>query len=97
MAFSRYRRDVKISGSQLGTASSARLLRALIKSGDLSIKSQIIANGDDRLDSLAGSIYGDAKYWWILAAASSIGWNLQVPPGTIINIVDLKEVERLVG
>jgi nucleoid-associated protein YgaU len=96
MSFSRYIRDNNIGG-QLGTAKAIPLLRSLIKNGNISIRSQVIANGNDRLDTLAGSIYGDAKYWWVLAAASEIGWGLQIPPGTVINILDLRDVERLVG
>lgn len=96
MSFSRYIRDNRL-GSQLGAPKAVFLLRALIRSGGISIRSQIIANGDDRLDTLAGTIYGDAKYWWVLAAGSDIGWGLQIPPGTVINILDLRDVERLVG
>jgi len=95
MAFSRYINDYRF-GEQIGTPAAVSLLRNLLKNGKISISSQIILTGSDRLDSLAGSIYGDAKYWWVLAASSGIGWGLQVPPGTIINIVDLKEVERLI-
>lgn len=95
MAFSRYKNDYNIGG-QLESAKSIYFLRQMIKNGNISISSKIIATGNDRLDSLAGSIYGDSKYWWVLAAASGIGWGLQIPPGTIINIVDLREVERIV-
>ena len=56
---------------------------------------QIVATGADRLDTLAGTIYGDARYWWVLAAASDIGWCLQIPPGTLINIIDLRLVEEI--
>jgi hypothetical protein len=40
----------------------------------------------ERLDSLAGTVYGDASLWWIIASASGIGWGMQVPPGTLIFI-----------
>ena len=39
-----------------------------------------------RLDHLSAEFYGNSKYWWIIAAASGIGWGLQVPEGTIIRI-----------
>ena len=49
-----------------------------------------------RLDQIAGGIYGSSDYWWVIAAASGIGWGLQVPPGTIINIPNsLEEVLSL--
>ena len=51
----------------------------------------------ERLDVLAGQIYGDARYWWVLAAASDIGWGLQVPPGTLIRIPQLSDVINLIG
>lgn len=98
MAFSRYRTDSRIAaGTQLSTAEAVNILRLRVKSGTLGIRRTITLNGADRLDSLAGAIYGDAKYWWVLAAVSDIGWGMQVPPGTTINIVDLSDVERLVG
>ena len=40
----------------------------------------------ERLDTIAGKIYGDSNYWWVIAAASGIGWPLQVPPGTLLRI-----------
>jgi hypothetical protein len=43
-------------------------------------------NSTQRLDTLAGKYYGSSQYWWIIAAASGIGWGLQVPPGTLIRI-----------
>lgn len=97
MAFSRYRNDSRINlGTQVGTNRSLYALRDAISRGTVPIVNTLIATGDDRLDALAGSIYGDAKYWWILAAASDIGWGLQIPPGTIINIVDLSDVQEVI-
>jgi hypothetical protein len=46
----------------------------------------ITMNATQRLDTLSGLYYGDSQYWWIIAAASGIGWGLQVPPGTLIRI-----------
>lgn len=95
MSINRYSVDSKIGfGSQFGTPQSVISIRKAIRRGDLPIISTITLTGDDRLDSLAGSIYGDARYWWILAAASDIGWGLQVPPGTLINVVDLRKLEE---
>lgn len=96
--FGRYDSDSLIAaGAQLGTARATSALRKAIKSGTLPISKTITTTEADRLDSLAGSIYGDSKFWWILAAASDIGWGLQVPPGTVINIVNLAIVETLVS
>ena len=98
MAFSRYSNDTRINlGQQLGTPNSTLLLKNAVKNGSIPIVRTIIMTGADRLDSLAGSIYGDARYWWILAASSGIGWGMQAPPGTVVNIVKLSDVERLIG
>ena len=52
-----------------------------------------VLESGERLDTLAGQFYGDSSYWWVLAAASGIGWGLQVPPGTIIRVpVNISEV-----
>ena len=97
MAFSRYSRDTRISlGTQLGTANSILLLKNAIRDGLVPIVNQVIATGDDRLDTLAGNYYGDSRYWWILAAASGIGWGLQVPAGTVINVIKLDDALAIV-
>ena len=97
MAFSRHSRDTRISlGTQLGTANSILLLKNAIRDGLVPIVNQIIATGDDRLDTLAGNYYGDSRYWWILAAASGIGWGLQVPAGTVINVIKLDDALAIV-
>jgi hypothetical protein len=98
MAFSRYRRENKIAGGeQLRAALCLSTLRSALKNGRLIPVNQVILTGNDRLDTLAGKFYGDGSYWWVLAAASEIGWGLQVPPGTVINVLNLSDVEALVG
>jgi hypothetical protein len=59
--------------------------------------SQVIATGDDRLDTLAGTLYGDARLWWVLAATSGIGWGMQIPPGTVVNVVKMSDVQKAFG
>lgn len=98
MAFSRYiRDDFGPNGGGLAVAQGVSALRRALALGIVPIKQQIVTTQADRLDTLAGELLGDGKYWWILAAASNIGWGLQVPPDTIINVPDLRAVERLVG
>ena len=86
MAVSRYQKDI-ITGTpqRLATASSFLRLRDAVRSGQLSTREVILAEGQ-RLDQLAGQYYGDGNLWWVIAAASEIGWWLQVPPGTHILI-----------
>ena len=63
---------------------------------DLEVENLILDEGS-RLDHLAAQNYGDGSYWWVIAAASSIGWGLQVPAGTIISIPsDINQVLSLV-
>jgi hypothetical protein len=98
MAFGRYLRDaVAADGKGLTAPGGLAAVRAAIKRGDVPIVQTFTTTDADRLDSIAGRLYGDSRYWWVVAAASNIGWALQVPPGTIIKIVDLRAIERIVG
>lgn len=97
MAFSRYKRTTLIgSGQGRGTSDSIQRIRSAIIDGTLSYQ-EILLRGSERLDTLAGSIYDDSRYWWILAAASDIGWGMQVPAGTIIRVPDISTVKNLIG
>jgi len=93
---SRYQNDDQISfGNQLATPRLVYDIREGIRNGTIPVVRQIVMTGGDRLDTLAGVIYDDAKYWWLLAAASNIGWGLQAPPGTVLNIVNLSDINGL--
>lgn len=97
MGFSRYQRATILDlGNQYGTSISHEAIRESIKSGRTPFKT-IILKENQRLDHIAGIEYGDSSYWWILAAASEIGWALQVPPGTLIVIPELKSILNLVA
>lgn len=97
MTINRYENDSRINlGTQLGTNRALYALRSAIRNGQVPILSTFIATGDDRLDSLAGAVYGDARYWWVIAAASDIGWGLQIPPGTVIRVVSISDVEGVI-
>lgn len=97
MPFSRYVRTPVLSlGEQYGTTESIRIIRNAIKSGALPTR-ELVVHERQRLDTLAGALYGDGRYWWILAASSDIGWALQVPPGTIILVPELADIAQLVG
>jgi len=79
-----------ISNSEVGP-----LIYRAVNRNQISFTTHVLESGE-RLDTLAGQYYGDSSYWWILAAASGIGWGLQVPPGTIIRIpVNISEVVGL--
>lgn len=96
MATSRYSRTPRLDlGAQFGTTSSIRTIRAAIKEGRLPHKVMVI-RGSERLDTLSGVIYGDARYWWVLAAASDVGWGLQLPVDTVIRVPELTAALNLV-
>lgn len=49
-----------------------------------------------RLDHYSQEYYNDPNNWWIIAAASGIGWWLQVPEGVVLRIpVDLTQILKL--
>ena len=97
MPISRYARSPRLDlGAQFGTSRAVEAIRAAIKTNRIGFKT-IVVRGAERLDTMAGTIYGDARYWWVLAAASDIGWGLQVPNGTLINVPDLGSISQIVG
>lgn len=98
MPFSRYSRTPILDlGAQYGTSRSIEAIRKGLATNQIRISREITVRGAERLDTIAGVVYGDARYWWILAAASDIGWGMQVPPGTIVKVPLLGDVAALVG
>lgn len=97
MAIERYTSDSVVrNGRILGTNSSLQRIRDAVRQGEISTSIVILQDGD-RLDALAGRIYGDGRLWWVIAAASNIGWWMQVPPGTRVVVPnDLSQVEAYV-
>lgn len=96
MSLSRYRNAPKINfGSQYGTFKSMAIIRNAVVRGSLPIVEVVTLTGNQRLDHLAAIYYNDARLWWVLAAASEIGWGLQVPPGTIITVPDINSISGI--
>ena len=57
-----------------------------------------ILDASARLDVLAFEAYGDASLWWIIAAASGIGWSLQLSAGTYARVpTDLNAVYEVMS
>lgn len=73
------------SNKSYGSNKLSRRIFIACETGTI-VSEVVILSENQRLDQLAGNKYGDASLWWIIAAASGIGWGLQVPPGTLIRI-----------
>ena len=97
MATSRYSRAGVIgSVSYRSTPQYMQSIRDAVDAGRISYK-ESITTGAQRLDTIAGREYGDGRYWWVIAAASGVGWGLQVPPGTAVKIPNLSDILSLVA
>jgi hypothetical protein len=96
VAFSRYENDPRVdNGRLLGTNQSISAVRSAVRSGRLSTTTLVLPESQ-RLDIIAGQFYGDGRLWWVIAAASDIGWWLQVPAGTRIIVPNsIEAVESL--
>ncbi len=97
MKISRYQNDAPINGGKLLASSTAVMrIRRAVRAGRLSLRPHVVREYQ-RLDKIAGDFYGDGRLWWVIAAASDIGWSLQVPPGTRLNIpTELSEVAGII-
>ena len=98
MALKRYSRSPGLkNGTVLGTGRAGIAIYTGVKAGAITATQRQIKDGE-RLDTIAGVVYGDASLWWIIAAASGIGWGLQIPPGVVITIPsDLNQISLYVG
>ena len=67
-----------------------------VLSGELESDTIVLTQGQ-RLDHLSGQYYGSGRYWWVIAAASGIGWALQCPPGTVVKIPKNLDVALSIG
>ena len=93
----RYSKDRRIRGGKLETAKTVTTLRRAKEFGLIPLR-EVVLTEDQRLDHLAYQYLGNADLWWILAALSDIGWGLQLPAGTIINVpTDITSINAIVG
>ena len=80
-----------------GTSGAGSVIFQAAKRGAVSVEIQILKAGQ-RLDHIASEYYGDGRLWWVIAAASGIGWAPQCSPGTVLTIpTDINEIRNLVG
>ena len=86
MSVGRYNFIKKVrNGKYYGTAYTSTLIFNAVEKGIIDYTT-IELKEKQRLDHLAGAVYKDSSYWWVIAASSGMGWGLQVPPGTVIRI-----------
>ena len=96
MAISRYEYSTSISGGKgISKPYNIHLITRYVDEGIIPYNTYIIKSSE-RLDQIAGAVYGDSSYWWIIAAASKIGWAMQLPQGTVLripkNLTDVIEI-----
>ena len=85
MAESRYTFSKKVKQGRVISVCDTYKINKAVNNGIIPYTTMILEQSQ-RLDHIAGSVYGDSQLWWIIAAASGIGWGLQCPPGTVIKI-----------
>ena len=97
MAIGRYDNLQKIKSGKMHASATAHVnIYKACKSGRIACTTRTLAEYE-RLDILAGMYYGNGSLWWVIAAASGIGWGLQAPPGTMLRIPsDIAQVEAYV-
>ena len=97
MAINRYARSQRLKNAGRGSSTACAAIYYAVRRESIRYERRTIKQGE-RLDIIAGQVYGNSSYWWVIAAASGIGWGLQVPPGTVITIpTDIDDINLLVG
>tara|TARA_Y100001937_G_C6954368_1_gene256093 strand:+ start:82 stop:378 length:297 start_codon:yes stop_codon:yes gene_type:complete len=98
MTLTRYRQSSLIDNNRaIGTNMARVAIHDAAQSGAISTDIYITKQGD-RLDKIAGERYGDGTLWWVIAAASGIGWWLQIPSGVVLTIpTSIEQVNNLVS
>ena len=97
MTLRRYTRTPTFGlGFRYGTSFAITAIRDNIANGNIRYD-EIVLQESERLDVLAGKYYGDGTLFWIIAAASNVGWVPQCPPGTLIKIPNADDVAKFVG
>ena len=98
MPINRCQRAPKLRlGKFYGTWDACYIISVAVASGKISWKGRVTVEAE-RLDIIAGEMYGDGTLWWVIAGASGIGWGLQVPPGIYLKIpTDIGQIQALLG
>lgn len=84
-----------ISRYDINGKSIANRLYHAIENGTIMVQHETDAEPGKRLDHYAEQYYGDGKNWWIIAAASGIGWWFNLAAPVDENTPDVTESVRL--
>jgi hypothetical protein len=91
--FNRYSKTRQLNfGRSYGISYVIPFIRNAVLNGDIRYSRHVL-KGNQRLDTLAGEFYSDGTLGWVIAAASGIGWGLQVPEGTEILVPILEDIQ----
>ena len=85
MATGRYFFQPTIDGTYLSTPDLSTRIYNAVDAGVIGANIRQLES-NTRLDVIAYEAYGDASLWWIIAAASGIGWSMQLSPGSYVRI-----------
>jgi hypothetical protein len=88
----RYFYTQKIRGEKLSNSDCVEIIQNAMLTGQLDFDLMTLT-GNQRLDIIAGQVYGNSEFWWVIAAASGIGWGMQLQPGTLLKIP--KNIEKV--
>lgn len=95
MATSRYAFVPRINGEKISTTDISSRIYFAVQQNRIRYNTIRLVEGR-RLDTIAGQTYGDSTLWWVIASASGIGWNLQCPKDTVLNVPsDLNQIYSL--
>lgn len=100
MGISRYKNSTVLNRDNKRFTLSSRAgprIKQKIDEGRISFETFTLSQGQ-RLDIVSANYYGDPSYWWVIAAASGIGWQCQVPAGTVLKIpMSIEQVANVTG
>ena len=100
MGISRYKNAKVLTRDNKRFTLSSRVgprVKQQVDSGAITVQTFTLSQGQ-RLDVVSANYYGDPSYWWVIAAASGIGWQCQVPAGTVLKVpTSLEQVARISG
>lgn len=95
MATSRYAFVRRLEGTRIATTDVSSRLYFAAQNNQIGYNVLTLAD-KQRLDHIAATTYGDSTLWWVIAAASGVGWAAQCPAGTVLRVPnDLNQVYSL--